>query len=162
MSRRDGEVGSQASALELASAAFAEARVDPVIDTAALDALAATRPIPQPGDAPLFEAPWQAEALGLARALVAAGVVTAEQWAQALGAAIRRAQAAGDPDDGSTYYAHVLDAVERLLDQHGIVSADDRSARKAAWIAAYRATPHGAPVDLAAASRPPLDGHGPE
>src|SRR5579862_9018281 len=54
-----------------------------------------------------FDEPWQAEVLALSAALQQAGRFSAAEWAAALGAAIARAQAAGDPDDGSTYYAHV-------------------------------------------------------
>ena len=53
--------------------------------------------------------------LALAAALQQAGRFSAAEWAAALAAAIARAQAAGDPDDGSTYYAHVLDALEQLV-----------------------------------------------
>ena len=68
-----------------------------------------SRPEPRP-----FEEPWQAEALALAMALIQAGRLSSAEWAAGLGSAIARAQAAGDPDDGSTYYAHVLDALEGL------------------------------------------------
>src|SRR3954451_7089907 len=37
------------------------------------------------------------------------------EWAAALGDAIKRAQAAGDPDDGSTFYRHWLASLERLV-----------------------------------------------
>jgi hypothetical protein len=47
-------------------------------------------------------------------ALMQAGRFSAAEWATGLGSAIARAQAAGDPDDGSTYYWHVLNALEAL------------------------------------------------
>lgn len=37
----------------------------------------------------------------------------------ALGAAIKKAQAAGDPDRGETYHPHVLNALEQLLADKG-------------------------------------------
>src|SRR6266481_605323 len=47
-------------------------------------------------------------------ALVQAGCFSAAEWAASLGSAIKQAHAAGDRDDGSTYYNHVLDALEQL------------------------------------------------
>ncbi len=99
-------------------------------------------------DFPLQE-PWQAQALATAFGLQEAGVITAVEWSDALGAAIRRAQAAGDPDEGESYYHHVLDALETLLREKGLIAARELSARKAAWEEAYRHTPHGQPVSLA-------------
>ena len=95
-----------------------------------------------------FDEPWQAEVLALAAALQQAGRFSAAEWAAALGAAIARAQAAGDPDDGSTYYAHVLDALERLVFEKSLSTHDLLAARKEAWRTAYANTPHGKPVRL--------------
>jgi nitrile hydratase accessory protein len=97
---------------------------------------------------PELREPWQAEALALASALQKAGCFTAAEWAESLGAAIRRAQAAGDPDDGSTYYEHVLDALERLIVDKAIIPPDRLAARKEAWRTAFATTPHGQPVAL--------------
>ena len=93
--------------------------------------------------------PWQAQALATAYGLQEAGVITAAEWSDALGAAIKRAQAAGDPDKGDTYYLHVLDALETLMRDKGLVPAGELSQRKADWEDAYRSTPHGQPVELA-------------
>jgi nitrile hydratase accessory protein len=109
---------------------------------------AALRPIGRRDGGPLFAEAWEAQALALAIALQQAGCFTALEWADALGGAIKRAQAAGDPDDGSTYYHHVLAALEQLVQTKDIASADLLAARKAAWIDAYEHTPHGKPVEL--------------
>lgn len=109
---------------------------------------AALQPIRRAEGEPLFAEPWEAQALALAVALQQAGAYTAQEWAEALGAAIRRAQQAGDPDDGSTYYRHVLSALEHLVQEKRIASADLLAARKAAWVEAYEHTPHGKPVEL--------------
>ena len=109
---------------------------------------AALQPIRRAEGEPLFAEPWEAQALALAIALQQAGCYTAVEWADALGAAIKRAQAAGDPDDGSTYYHHVLAALEHLVQAKQIASADLLAAKKAAWIEAYEHTPHGKPVEL--------------
>lgn len=109
---------------------------------------AALQPIRRAEGESLFAEPWEAQALALAVALQQAGAFTATEWAEALGAAIKRAQAAGDPDDGSTYYQHVLAALEHLVQEKRIAGADLLAARKAAWIDAYEHTPHGQPVEL--------------
>ena len=56
-----------------------------------------------PPDAPplkndgLFRAPWEAQAFALVEHLKNTGLITPREWADALGSAIRTAQAAGDP-----------------------------------------------------------------
>lgn len=92
--------------------------------------------------------PWQAQALATALGLQASGVITAAEWSNALGAAIKRAQAAGDPDEGDTYYDHVLDALETLMREKDLVPAGELSERTAQWREAYLTTPHGEPVKL--------------
>jgi nitrile hydratase accessory protein len=81
-------------------------------------------------------------------ALVQAGRFSPGEWANSLGSAIRRAQATGDRDDGSSYYKHVLDALEHLVVERAMVTQDALVARKEAWRAAYARTPHGKPVIL--------------
>ena len=120
----------------------------PDTDNAKACADAALQPIRRAEGEPLFAEPWEAQALALAVALQQAGAFTANEWADALGAAIKRAQAAGDPDDGSTYYRHVLAALEQLVHDKGIAGFDILAARKADWVAAYERTPHGKPVEL--------------
>ena len=95
-----------------------------------------------------FDEPWQAEALALSMALVQAGRFSSAEWAASLGAAIKEAQAAGDRDDGSSYYAHVLNALERLVVEKAMATPDALAARKEAWRVAYAKTPHGQPVLL--------------
>jgi nitrile hydratase accessory protein len=97
---------------------------------------------------PPFQEPWQAQVLAAALGLQEVGVITATEWSDALGAAIKRAQAAGDPDDGDTYYLHVLDALERLMQEKGLVATQELSDRKAQWREAYLTTPHGEPVSI--------------
>jgi nitrile hydratase accessory protein len=75
-------------------------------------------------------------------------VFTAREWAEALGAAIRSAQAAGDPDDGHTYYRHWLAAFERLVVQKDVTTDDTLTRYRAAWAHAASRTPHGRPIQL--------------
>tara|TARA_R110000868_G_scaffold161017_2_gene390911 strand:+ start:46 stop:369 length:324 start_codon:yes stop_codon:yes gene_type:complete len=99
-------------------------------------------------DGPAFCEPWQAQAFALANALIDKGIFTAEEWAQALGAEIKRAQAAGDPDTGETYYNHWLATLERLCADKGLAFASEVDTRAGEWRDAYLATPHGQAVAL--------------
>lgn len=85
--------------------------------------------------------------LALADTMIREGHFTAGEWADALGAALREAEAAGAPDSEATYYAAALSALEGLSEAAGI-GAEDRECRKSAWEQAYRRTPHGQPVVL--------------
>ncbi|MDT5196828.1 MAG: hypothetical protein QOH20_3582, partial [Mycobacterium sp.] len=91
-------------------------------------------PIPRDADgAPAFEAPWQAQAFAMTLVLHERGLFTWNEWASTLATEISRAQAAGDPDDGSTYYRHWLAAIERLVVDKGVATSDHLDARRAAW-----------------------------
>lgn len=95
-----------------------------------------------------FEEPWQAQALALADTMVKAGHFSAAQWAEALGAELKRAEASGAPDTLGTYYDAVISALERLSREHLGISQDAIAQRRVAWEAAYHRTPHGQPVKL--------------
>jgi len=99
---------------------------------------------------PGFEEPWQADLLAIADRLVARGLFTAAAWSEALGAALRAADAADRPDDQQTYYVAALAALERLTTQAGIVTTENLDRRQAQWRRAHEATPHGDPVRLEA------------
>lgn len=81
--------------------------------------------------------------------LHAGGLFTWPEWAATLADEIKRAQTAGDPDTGETYYHHWLAALERLVAEKGASSVTELAERKAAWDRAARATPHGQPIALA-------------
>ena len=97
---------------------------------------------------PVFREPWQAQAFAMAVRLHEAGHFTWSEWAAALSDEIRRAQAAGDPDLGDTYYQHWLAALERLVAVQGRVRAGELARRKDEWAEAARTTPHGEPIEL--------------
>ena len=96
-------------------------------------------------DAPLFAAPWQAEAFALVVALHERGVFSWGEWAQALSAEVKRPDAASD---GSDYYARWLAALEALLAAKGIAAPADVDRVAASWERAAHATPHGQPIVL--------------
>ncbi len=103
---------------------------------------------PDDNEGPVFREPWEASAQAMAHSLVEAGVITPTEWAEALGAAIKQAQAAGDPDDGTTYYRHVLNALTAVLERKGHITGALLERRTADWAHAYATTPHGQPVVL--------------
>ncbi len=103
-------------------------------------------PLAPPGR--VFDEPWQAQALAMADTLVQAGRFSAAEWAEALGSALREAEAQGAADTLETYYGAVVVALERLCEARAGISGADRARRRADWEAAYRRTPHGRPVEL--------------
>ena len=104
--------------------------------------------LPVDSSGPVFEEPWQAQAFALAVQLHAAGAFSWNDWAAALSAELKAAEARGESDDGSRYYEHWLAALERLVGERGLAAPQALAERKAAWAAAYQRTPHGRPVEL--------------
>ena len=64
--------------------------------------------IPRDESGPVFRAPWEAHAFAMALALYEKGLFAWSEWSAMLGEEIKKAQAAGDPDTGETYYHHWL------------------------------------------------------
>jgi len=106
--------------------------------------------IPRDREGPVFRAPWEAQAFAMALALFDRGLFTWPEWAATLADEIRRAQAAGDPDTGETYYRHWLNALERLVASKGVSDASTLARYREAWDHAAGRTPHGAPIELRA------------
>lgn len=111
--------------------------------------------LPRDEGGPVFAEPWQAQAFALAVRLSERGHFTWKEWAEALAAELKAAVERGEPDDGSHYYEHWLAALERIIKTKGLVDAAALLSRKEAWAEAYRRTPHGKPIELAAAFRAP-------
>ena len=97
---------------------------------------------------PVFDEPWQAEALAIADTLVSNGMFSAGQWSQALGEALRIAESEGAADDQATYYNCVLRALEELVAEHGEIDRQAMAGKREDWEQAYLSTPHGQPVRL--------------
>ena len=104
--------------------------------------------LPIDDDSAVFREPWEAQAFGMALVLYERGVFTWDEWAQALSAQIRAAQAQGDPDLGNTYYCHWLTAIETLVSAKGISSPEELDRYQHAWGHAADRVPHGQPVEL--------------
>jgi nitrile hydratase accessory protein len=114
--------------------------------------LAALPRLPQDDGGPVFAEPWQAQVFALAVKLSEQGHFSWKEWAAALADELKAAANRGEPDDGSRYYQHWLAALERLVTSKGLSDPASLLARKEAWAEAYRHTPHGKPVELAAGS----------
>lgn len=103
---------------------------------------------PMDEEGPLFREPWEAQAFALVIALHEQGLFSWTEWAAALSEQITKAQQAGDPDLGDSYYQHWLAALESLSQQKQLSSSEEMHARKAQWRSAYLNTAHGLPVEL--------------
>ena len=104
--------------------------------------------IPHDNDGPVFREPGEAQAFAMTLALHERGLFTWSEWATALGAEIKRAQAAGDPDSGETYYLHWLSALEKLVAEKGVTTTETLHRYRDAWEHACDRTPHGQPIEL--------------
>jgi nitrile hydratase accessory protein len=119
------------------------------IDTLAARQAAQSVPgIPRDDEGPVFREPWEAQAFAMTLSLYERGLFTWPKWAQTLGAEIKRAQAAGDPDTGETYYRHWLNALERLVAEKGVTDAPTLAHYRDAWDHAADRTPHGIAIEL--------------
>ena len=122
--------------------------------SAAVDAAAARRAteavpsIPRDAQGPVFREPWEAQAFAMALALHDRGLFTWPEWVATLGDEIKRAQAAGDPDTGETYYRHWLNALERIVAAKGLADVQMLARYRHAWNHAADRTPHGTPIEL--------------
>jgi nitrile hydratase accessory protein len=108
--------------------------------------------LPRDQEGSAFAEPWQAQAFALAVRLSEEGHFTWKEWAAALAGELKAAADRGEPDDGSHYYHHWLAALERLVIAKHLTDEAALLTRKEAWADAYRHTPHGKPVELAAAT----------
>jgi len=123
-------------------------------DGAGIDVVAARRAtaavpgIPRDAEGPVFNEPWEAQAFAMTLALHERGLFSWPEWAATLGEEIKRAQAAGDPDTGETYYLHWLATLEGLVARKGVASMDTLHRYRDAWDHAADRTPHGKPIEL--------------
>ena len=119
-----------------------------MMDAAAARATGAVPGIPRDEDGPVFREPWEAQAFAMALALHERGLFTWPEWAAALADEIKRAQACGDPDDGTTYYRHWLATLEKLVAAKGVAPVETQHRYRDAWDHAADRTPHGSPIEL--------------
>jgi nitrile hydratase accessory protein len=104
--------------------------------------------MPRNDQGPVFREPWEAQSFAMALALHRAGVFAWPEWAAMLANEIKRAQAAGDPDTGETYYRHWQATLERMVAEKGLTDPAAIHRHADAWSHAARRTPHGTPIVL--------------
>ena len=110
----------------------------------------APRPLAAVDGEPVFAEAWQAQVLAIADTLVQQGLFSAGAWSEALGTALREAEAGGAADDQETYYRCALVALEGLVAAHSDIDLEAMDGKRADWEKAYLSTPHGQPVELKA------------
>jgi nitrile hydratase accessory protein len=112
-------------------------------------ALAGFAAIPRDADVPVFPAPWAARAFALAVALNEGGLFTWSEWAEMLGAELRRPkqQGATDPE---AYWRAWLAALEAILSRKEVAASADLATLQEAWRRTAEATPHGREIVLSA------------
>jgi len=101
---------------------------------------------------PVFSDPWHAQVFALTVQLNESGRFTWSEWADIFGGALRERREAGAEDTEAGYWEAWLSALQRLLQQRELADAAALDRLEAAWAEAYRTTPHGQPVRLAACS----------
>ncbi len=97
---------------------------------------------------PAFAEPWQAEAYAMVQVLIETGRIAPARWAEAFGAALRKAAEGAAPNDDDTYYDVLAHALGQVLVAEGRLRETDIEQRMEDWRAAYHRTPHGKPVRL--------------
>lgn len=122
----------------------------PIHQETALCAAEAIPGIPRDEQGPVFRAPWEAHAFAMAVVLHQKGLFAWPEWSAMLGEEIKKAQAAGDPDTGETYYLHWLATLERMVAEKGATTTQSLTEHFRAWEHAMHRTPHGKPIELTA------------
>jgi nitrile hydratase accessory protein len=126
---------------------MSEKLIEPEAARKAADAVPS---IPRDASGPVFRASWEAHAFAMALALYEKGLFAWSEWSAMLGEEIKKAQAAGDPDTGETYYHHWLATLERMVAEKGAASPQALAQHYRAWERATHRTPHGKPIELRA------------
>ncbi len=107
---------------------------------------------------PAFREPWQAKAFAFVVLLHREGHFAWDDWVRTLAEEIAASPQRADEDAELAYHRQFLTALEKIAAMRGLTTPEAMQARKLAWRRAYLATPHGHPVDLAAAEDIDSDG----
>lgn len=111
-------------------------------------------PIARDSERPVFDEIWEAQAFAMVVALHEAKLFSGPEWTAALSREIAAAPAVDEA--GHSHYLPWLAALERLVAENGVASAEALKARKEAWSRAAAATPHGRPILLADDQKSPI------
>jgi len=122
---------------------------EPAFDPGAIERAVEQVPgVPRDADGPVFREPWEAQAFAMTLALHEGGLFTWGEWTETLVGEINRAQNAGDPDAGDTYYSHWLAALERIVADKNATDSATLTRYRDAWDHAAKRTRHGDPIAL--------------
>jgi nitrile hydratase accessory protein len=102
------------------------------------------------GEGVAFAEPWQARAFAIAVLASRQGCFSWSEWTHALGRELQRVSDTDPRVAGESYFECWLSALQSLLIGKGTLGQAELHERKHAWADAYRRTPHGVPVILAA------------
>ncbi|GDX75839.1 hypothetical protein LBMAG41_09150 [Cyanobium sp.] len=122
-----------------------------VTTTADLDQALKDEPLqvlPKNRGEPIFRDSWEAEAFAIGNILVKENRLSCKQWMDLMAKAIQNAQAAGDPDEGDTYYHHWCAALESFCFQMEWITPAAYEELVNLWALAIAHTPHGVPLSL--------------
>jgi nitrile hydratase accessory protein len=111
--------------------------------------------LPRERAGPTFAEPWQARAFGLAVLLCERGHFTWSEWTAVFAPRLRRGAPEDPAEEHSSYYRDWLATLETLALRKHLADSGELSSRRQAWEQAYRRTPHGRPVELAAEAANP-------
>jgi nitrile hydratase accessory protein len=106
-------------------------------------------------DGPGFAEPWQADAFACTIQASRQGLFTWSEWVAVFSAEIKAAPQRPGEDAEAAYFRQWLAALETIVGQKQAATAAEIAEREEAWRQAYLNTPHGMPVELASAARPP-------
>ena len=109
--------------------------------------------LPSEDGEPVFAEPWQAQAFALVVALHRQGRFAWREWVDTLVAEIRASPARPGESANDAYFRQWQAALEHIVTRKGLTEPEALDARTEAWRQAYLRTPHGRPVELAAAER---------
>jgi nitrile hydratase accessory protein len=104
-----------------------------------------------------FDEPWQAQAFACAIHLSQHGLFTWAEWSEVFGATIKQDPARPGESHNDAYFRQWLAALEKIVEIKQATLQADIDLRQEAWREAYLHTPHGAPVELANATCPPVE-----
>ncbi|MDF1726589.1 MAG: nitrile hydratase accessory protein [Sulfitobacter sp.] len=97
---------------------------------------------------PVFDEPWHAQVFALTVHLNETGQLHWPDWAARFGATLKRHGLEKELNGGEDYFAAWLETLEAILADRDAGAPAELERFRAAWEAAYLATPHGQPVRI--------------
>jgi nitrile hydratase accessory protein len=95
---------------------------------------------------PGFGQPWHAEAFGTSLALSQAGLFSWAEWVETFSREIRTNPQRANEDSEAAYYRQWLAALEAVLTEHAMLTAEEIAETAEHWRRSYLNTPHGEPI----------------